>query len=54
MALVNEPGRERLRGETGTAHAEVAIACAFSCRTASGSKSRSIRVFAVGGGVERS
>ncbi len=40
MALVDQSGLERFRGEAGSADA-------FSCRTPSGSKSRSIRVLAL-------
>jgi hypothetical protein len=45
--LVDQPGLDRLSGEIGTAHDQVAPADAFSCRTASGSNSRSIRVLAL-------
>ena len=48
VALVDQPGPERLRGKLGTTYGDVAVRpIAFSCRTASGSKSRSIRVLAL-------
>jgi hypothetical protein len=47
VAFVDQPGPERLGGELGTAHGEVAGRRAFSRRTASGSKARSIRVLAL-------
>ena len=47
VALVDQPGLDRLGGKVGTAHADVTSAVAFICRTASGSKSRSIRVLAL-------
>jgi hypothetical protein len=44
VALVDQPGFEGLGRQVGTAHGEVMSPCRLSCRTASGSKSRSIRV----------
>ena len=47
LALVDQPGLDCLGREVGTADGEVAFRRAFSWRTASGSKSRSIRVLAL-------
>jgi hypothetical protein len=47
VALVDQPGPERLGGEAGAADAEIGRGRLLSWRTASGSKSRSIRVRAL-------
>jgi hypothetical protein len=47
MELVDQTGLDRPGGEPGTAHGEVAVRRRLQSRTSSGSKSRSIPVFAV-------
>ena len=47
LVLVDQPGPDRLAGELGPPTLRSRSADAFSCRTASGSKSRSIRVLAL-------
>ena len=47
LVVVDQPGPDRLGCKIRTADGDIAIDCAFSCRIASGSKARSIRVLAV-------
>jgi hypothetical protein len=47
VVFVHQPGLNRMGGEAGSSHCDARSASIFVCRTASGSKSRSIRVLAL-------
>ncbi len=46
VELIDQAGSDRLSRKVGAAHREVTVRGRFSCRTASTSKSRSMRVLA--------